>query len=375
MKFLLTFLVLGVSLQVLSAPHLSRRWSRSTLLTQHLNFRHLNRMEPILTESLVIQGNGVDGISSYNRKTGHKAWELKLKNGVEGGATLTDNKLYFGSNDGKFYCVDVNSGGVLWTFKLNSESLTKPLVHNSHVYHVTGNNTLYAFNKDTGESLWVKTNSAKSNMTVRGQTAPVYEKGVLYLGFSDGSFTAVNAQNGRELWSKRIGDDKKFNDVDATAVLTPSCILVSSYANSLYCLNKTSGSITWRHDVGGYWAVSVIDNQVYYPTITGEIHLLESDSGKLIRKIVNVKGLATSISPLGPYVIYGETDSGLIVRSKNTLKKVASFSPGLGIYAQPKVDAEKSQVYFVTNDANLFRFDLTEAKDDAFLWSQKRYEN
>ena len=31
-------------------------------------------------------------------------------------------------------------------------------------------------------------------MTVRGQTSPVYDRGVLYVGFSDGYFSAIQAK-------------------------------------------------------------------------------------------------------------------------------------------------------------------------------------
>ncbi len=374
MKLVFALVLLFVGAKALSAPYLSRQWSRSTLTKPHFEFRHLNRMEPLLTESLVIQGNGVDGIKAFNRKTGHKVWERSFHSGVEGGAALSGNKLYFGAGDGVFYCVDPNSGATLWTYKTNSESLTHPVVEGSTVYHVTGNNTLYAFNKDSGESLWVKTNSAKSNMTVRGQSAPVYENGVLYLGFSDGSFAAINAQNGRELWSKRIGDDKKFNDVDASAVMTPSCILVSSFANSLYCLNKSNGSIEWRHDVGGYMPVSVDENFIYYPTVNNEIHLLDLGSGKMIRKVVNVRGLPTEVTVFNDYMIYGETEGALVIRDKTNLQKVAEFHPGLGVYAKPGLDSKTNQVYIVTNDANIFRLDLREKPENPFLWSVKDHE-
>jgi outer membrane protein assembly factor BamB len=353
--------------------HFSRQWSRTTLSKTHFGFRPLNRMPPLLTQELVIQGNGVDGIKAFHRRSGHEAWHLKLFNGVEGGAIVSGNKLYFGSNDGQFYCLDVNSGAVLWTFPLNSESLTAPLVVGNQVYHVTGNNTLYALNKDTGETIWVKSNSAKSNMTVRGQTAPVHDQGVLYLGFSDGTFAAFNALNGRELWSKRIGDDKKFNDVDSTAVLSDSCLLVSSYANALYCLNKNTGAIKWRHDVGGYFSVLVSKQTLYYPTVEGEIHILDLDSGKLLKKIVDVQGLSTELIDTGDAILYGETGGEVILRRKTDLTVLSRFAPGLGVYARPSFDHKNNQVYFVSNDANLYRLDIREKLENPFLWSEKSH--
>ncbi len=369
MKWLLFIISFNYSFGTQSAPHLERQWSRTTLSTSHLGFRYLNRMPPLLAGDFIIQGNAVDGISAYDRNSGNKKWEMTLKNGVEGGAALDENRLYFGANNGKFYCVDALSGKVLWTFKLNSESLTQPLVHGDFVYHVAGNNTLYSLNKKTGETVWVKTNSAKANMTVRGQTAPVYESGILYVGSSDGGFVAVNAQNGRELWSKRIGDDKKFNDVDARVVLSQHCLLVSSYANALYCLDRDNGTIKWRHDFGGYNAVLVIEDKVYFPTVDNEIHVLDEDSGKLLKKVINLEGMATEIVRLDNFLVYGESQGSLVLREISTLNKALEFDSGLGVFARPTVDTDKNQIYLISNDANLYRLDLTQRPSNAFQWS------
>ncbi len=366
------FLCLHLSFKSQARFQLYRQWSRSTLQNPHNGFRHINRMSPILMDRLVIQGNAIDGIKAFQRGSGRQMWSFAVQDGVEGGATLDDNRLYFGAGDGWFYCLDANKGQVLWKFLLNSESLTQPLVRGSHVFHVTGNNTLYSFDKQSGRSLWVKTNAARANISVRGQTTPVYEKGVLYLGFSNGYFSAINAENGREIWTRQIGDDKRFNDVDARAVLSSLCILVSSFSNALYCLDRKSGQILWRHDYGGYSAVYPDHEKIYYPTAGGQIHILDSHSGKLLKKSEKLKGLATEIAGLDNYIVYGESRGDLVVRGKNNFNEVYRFSPGRGVFARPTVDRETQEIYFVSNNANLFRLDLGQKRENPFLWSYKQ---
>ncbi len=329
-------------------------------------------MSPLLTEEILVQGNGVDGIKAFNRNSGHEIWSLKVKNGVEGGAALSEDRLYFGGNDGFFYSLDIASGRLYWKVPVNSESLTHPTVDGNSVLLVTGNNTLHAFDKTSGETIWIKTNAAKSNMSLRGQSAPMVNSGILYLGFSDGTFAAINSQNGREVWSKRLGDDKKFTDVDAKAVIAGQCLLVSSFANSLFCLDKNNGNIIWRHDVGGYLSVFVDSDKIYYPTAEGEIHVLDLASGKLLKKIVKIRGLATEIIGLNQYLVYGESEGAIVVRAKENFKKVAEFSSGRGLFSRPSVDEKKNQIYFVSNDANVFRLDLRNERENPFKWS---YEN
>ena len=367
--FLFIFISFNSGSKALAHVQLYRQWSRSTLEKPHFGFRYTHRMSPVLTDRLVIQGNAIDGIKAFQRNSGSRVWSFTVRDGVEGGAAFNDDRLYFGAGDGWFYCLNADNGQILWKFLLNSESLTQPLVQGTRVFHITGNDTLYSFDKLSGRSLWVKTNAARADMSVRGQTAPVYENEILYLGFSNGYFSAINAQNGREIWSRQIGEDKRFNDVDARAVFSPSCLLVSSFSNALYCLDKKSGQILWKHDYGGYNSVYLDGRKIYYPTVGGEIHILDSDSGKLLKKIDNLKGLATEMTGFGHFIVYGESRGALVVREKDTFKEIDRFSPGKGLFALPAVDREKQEIYFISNNANLFRLDLKKKTKNPFMWS------
>ena len=127
--FLVIFFGFGENFKAMASIHLQRQWSRSTLKKSHLGFRHGNRMSPVLTNELVIQGNAVDGIKAFKRDSGVEVWSFTVQNGVEGGAVLDGDRLYFGAGDGYFYCLDAINGHVLWKFLLNSESLAQPLIH------------------------------------------------------------------------------------------------------------------------------------------------------------------------------------------------------------------------------------------------------
>ena len=299
--------------------------------------------------------------------------EFFCQNGLGGGAVQDGDRLYFGAGDGYFYCLSAVNGKVLWRFLLNSESLATPLVRGGYVFHITGNNTLYSFDKNSGRSLWIKANSARANMSIRGQTSPVFEDGLLYVGFSDGYFSAINALNGSELWTRQIGDDKRFNDVDASGVLSPFCILVSSFSNALYCMDKKSGAILWKHDYGGYHSVYLDGNRIYYPTVNEQIHVLDVRSGKLLKKIENLKGLPTKVVGFKNFIIYGQSRGPVVIRDKKKLRKLDQFNSGLGSFSAPTVDEIKQEVYFISNSSVLYRLDFKEKTNNFFLWNSKAF--
>lgn len=350
---------------------LSRSWSRDTLSTSHIGFRHHHTMSPVLTDRLVIQGNGTDAIGAYSRRTGALRWQRSFKNGVEGGAIVDGERLYFGAGDGHFYSVNVKTGKTVWKQPISSESLASPSVSGNLVFFLAGNNSLFAFDKDSGRPLWVKTRPLKATMTLRGVTQPTIKNGIVYVGYSDGHVSAFEAVSGREMWSQRIGDGRKFNDVDASPRVAGNCVLVSSFENALHCLDIQTGRSLWRHDHGAYRPVTVRDNQIYLPTSQGQIHILDLKSGKLQRKVLlGKKGLSTEVVFASGYMFHGESRGSLVVRDPQSLQVLDQFDPGKGIFARPTVDEEKGEVYFLSNQGNLYELALLQKRGD-FPWRRK----
>jgi len=281
---------------------LERSWVRSTLSSRHVGFRHNHKMAPVLTDRLVIQGNGTDSIGAYSRRTGRLKWQRAFTDGVEGGAAIAGETLFFGAGDGFFYALEVATGKTLWKQPISSEALASPTVQGGYVFFLAGNNSLFSFDKNTGRPVWVKTRPLKATMTLRGVTQPTYSNGAIFVGYSDGWFAAFEASSGRQLWNQRIGDGRKFNDVDASARVAGSCLLTSSFANALYCLNPKDGRTVWKHDHGAFQPVTVFENKVYLPTREGEIHILDLASGKLLKKIlVGATGLNRRSKPRDLY--------------------------------------------------------------------------
>src|ERR1700712_3312915 len=73
---------------------LENAWSRTTLKNEFYGFRRLNRMSPIVLETMVIASNAIDGIVAFDRGSGRQLWRIDLENGVEGGAQVAGDKLY-----------------------------------------------------------------------------------------------------------------------------------------------------------------------------------------------------------------------------------------------------------------------------------------
>ncbi|HEY8270892.1 MAG TPA: hypothetical protein VIG33_08380, partial [Pseudobdellovibrionaceae bacterium] len=72
-------------------------WARQGPEKDNLAFRKINRMTPLILGNLVIEANAIDGIVAYDRETGSPLWRLNVLNGVEAGAAVIKDRLFFGA--------------------------------------------------------------------------------------------------------------------------------------------------------------------------------------------------------------------------------------------------------------------------------------
>lgn len=332
-------------------------WVRSTLAEQNLGFRKVNRMTPLLVGDLVIQGNGLDGISAYDRDSGHFKWRTSITNGVEASATRIRDRIFFGGSDGSFYSASASTGEVQWSFPTKAENLSEPLLNDGVVYFLAGNNVLYALDAATGRQVWLYSRQDTSQISVRGGSQPLFNNGVLYVGFSDGSLVALNAATGNVQWELQLNRNKRFRDVDAHPVLVDGQIFVGGYDDKLYCISAAKGEILWRVDGGTDSAVTIQGDRLYYSTSAGEVWALSKSNGTKLWAYKLKEGIPTQVRMFKGVLVFGESQGSLRFLDANTGAVLGSFEPGRGILATPQVDESHNRVYFVSGEANLYAID------------------
>ncbi|MBX2986505.1 MAG: PQQ-binding-like beta-propeller repeat protein [Bdellovibrionaceae bacterium] len=335
-----------------------KAWVRFAPAEPNEGYRKIERMTPVMAGRVLLTGNALDGVVAWDRETGQELWRVKTINGVEGGAALIRDRLFFGASDGQFYSVDVRNGRVLWTFPTNAETLSEPLLDSERgvVYVLTSANVVHALEADSGRPLWVYSRTDTNNFSVRGGTKPALKGDNLYVGFSDGFFTALSAKTGQVRWEVQLNRNKRFRDVDTTPVIDGDRLYVAGYDDRLYCLSVEKGDVLWKIDQGGYAGLTLLGTRVYYPTSGGEVLALDRENGQVLwtYKIPEDKGIATSIVPFKGLLVFGESRGLLRFVDAGTGRPVAHFEPGRGVFSTPSVDEKNGSVYFISNEANVY---------------------
>jgi len=331
-----------------------KRWARSTLQQEYLGGRRIHRFAPILTDKVIYAANSIDGISAYDRGTASQIWRFDIKDGVEGGAQLVDDILYFGAGDGQLYALQAANGGLLWTYPLKAEGLAEPLIRNGVLYILGGNNVAHALDAKTGKLMWLYNRREASNLSVRGGSQPALVGDLVLIGFSDGALVALNKTSGTVVWEANLNRNKRFRDVDATPIVDGDNVYASSYDGALYALNRADGKILWTIDEGGYEQVQISGNNLYFSSTSGKTMAVDKASGKILWSKENPAGIGTAPVLYRNVLIVGEMSGALRFLDTRTGEFLGEFAPGRGVTSRATVDPKKGEVYFMSHDANLF---------------------
>lgn len=332
-------------------------WVRRATEKENLGFRKINRMTPVLVGDLLIQGNGLDGMTAYDAGSGRQKWRLKIENGVEPSAAVIRDRLFVGANDGNFYSVEASTGIIQWSFQTRSENLSAPLLEDGIIYFLAGNNVFYALDAATGRQLWLYSRQDTSQFSIRGGSQAALKDGVLYVGFSDGSLVALNAKSGSAVWEVQLNRNKRFRDIDATPVIEGNYIYVAGYDDKLYCISADKGEVLWRVESGGYSAVTIVGDKLIYPTTSGQVLALKKTNGEKVWSVPVEKGIATQVVPYKGSLVFGESQGSLRVIDSNSGSQLGSMEPGRGILSAPQVDEKSGRIYFISGEANVYAID------------------
>ena len=349
-------------------------WVQNTLVEKNNAFRKINRFSPAYDskENKVILANSIDGVSSYNlfytltptienydRK---KTWTKAIPYGVEAPGIYNRGKLYVGGLDGHFYSINGSDGAVNWKFDTGSEIVAEPTLNNEHVYFMNGANQLFALDINTGKQIWVYNRQDTNSMiTVRGGSKPVFDKGIIYIGFSDGSLVAINANTGTPQWEVQLNKNSRFKDIDASPTFSGDYLYINSYDDHLYCLNKSNGTVLWKIKSGGVTSPLVVGDRLIFSTSDGSIITTNKQNGQVLWTYKNVSGIATDLVSYKGFLIFGESQGRLKALDLLSGELKAGFDPGRGIMTKPTLIEDDSSFLFTSGEGNLYQVQLTQA--------------
>lgn len=333
---------------------------------------YFSRIKPAVAYDKVFSASRAGDVIAFDQKTGDELWQVDLSDInnersfwdtripalLSGGVTAGLNKIFIGSENGKIYALDAQTGELVWQAAIKGEIINAPAIDTGIIVVNSASGIMKAFNANDGEELWMIDQDVPA-LTLRGISAPVIASGGVIVGTGKGSVNVYLLEKGQQGWSTEIGEPtgstelERVIDVDSAPVVFGDKIYAVSSRGNLAAIELKSGRILWKRQYSSYRQMSIYRNTIFLTDLRGHVYALDRVNG--IERWSNLslsnRGV-TGPAVIDNYVVVGDFAGYLHWLDQATGEIVARHKvDGSGIHATPIV--ADNIIYAQSRDGDL----------------------
>lgn len=217
---------------------------------------------PVVSGDKVYFGAENGKVYCINISSGNESWNFSTNNEVDSTPVVVDGVVYIGSADNNLYAIDSENKTLLWSYTTGGQIVSSPAINNDMVFIGSKDKKLYAINITTQESEW--------NFTTEGEiwSSPAVDWPYVYIGSLDGYIYCIWANNGTECWNFSSNLTKFPHGIYASPLISNGKLYIGSEDYNLYCLDAKTGNLIWNYSAPYYIyaSASVHDGIVFVHT-------------------------------------------------------------------------------------------------------------
>ena len=177
-------------------------------------------------------------------------WKFQTGGPVRSTPAVTEDALYFGSNDGSFYALKRASGEVLWKHTTSAPINSSATVQEGKVYFGGSDGSLYALDQQTGQPIWKLQLDEETIIPYDDwdffTSSPVIAEGILFIGNDMGAIYAVDATTGKTVWKTQL---PARSPMRSSPTVIGDQLIVAGYDRNFYSLDRKTGNVQWTRVV------------------------------------------------------------------------------------------------------------------------------
>jgi len=296
-------------------------------------------------------------VYAINAASGQMIWKFKTGEPVLSTPLVHNGQIYFGSNNGYFYCLDMD-GKLKWKKQLGGVIVSYPTAVGEKIFIAAGK-TFFCLSED-GKEEW-------KFVTGGGMiVVPTFVNGLVFIGSYDGHAYALD-MGGRLKWKftagRPISSPIIFSDNKALFTMAKRSwdkmpearspvLYFPSFDNNLYAVDQ-EGQILWKFNCGTSipGGISGGDGVIYCGTISGLLYAIDASTGYK-KWSFKTGGMITGGVALQDDMIYAVSWNQKLYCLSLQGEKIWDFLTGGPIVADPVT--AKDKIYFGSEDTRLY---------------------
>lgn len=305
---------------------------------------------------LILVGGSDQTLRGVQASSGRPKWHVKLPGALMARPALHDDGAYFGTDDGHVVRADVTSGRIRWDITVDAEVTEPVVIDDDLVLVVTGNDSLYALKRETGEAAWVHKHPLPRAITLRGQGLPLVTsvatpagpRRQVVIGHASGRVSFLDRDTGTVIDEVGLSGDDSFGDIDADPFVQRGHVVVASASRGVIALDVRSRAEAWRAPEVGIVRLARGGNHLVVGAGPGKVIAVDAITGAPRWRFTFDKGAPTRIVVKGGRVHVGSDRGSVYVLDLFTGRPLQYLGSGLGVAADLELD---NDAMFVTTTA------------------------
>lgn len=269
-------------------------------------------------------------------------WKFSTNGAVMSSPAVSNGKVYVGSFDKNWYCLDAKTGDKIWNFTAGYYIRSSPAVVNDKVYTGSDDGYVYCLDADTGEQIWKTPTPGEIFPVITGtameyRSSPTVADGKVYVGSLDGKLYCLNANTGAITWTIQTTG----GIISSPTYISDDGLYFASLDGFVYKVEARSGTIIWNQSTPIGQEIAMMGT----PAVGGGMVFIGSGAG--------------DGSPAGIGQFYGlNATTGEFIWATDQLLGSGSLQP---TWSMIYVDG-------VVYTADFFSFDALNATDGSKTW-------
>jgi outer membrane protein assembly factor BamB len=176
-------------------------------------------------------------------------WVFQTGAKISSSAAVVDGKVYVGSEDNNWYCLDAYTGEKIWEFTTEYKVRASAAVAGGKVFTGADDGNFYCLDAETGEQIWKVDGGGLFDeilmpQELQSRSSPIIVGSRMYAGALDGNVYCLRTSDGRQEWKHATE-----GPIGGSPVYYDGVIYIASTDTYLYALDADTGDEIW-HTIG-----------------------------------------------------------------------------------------------------------------------------
>lgn len=276
--------------------------------------------------------------------------------GYGGGAAAEGGRVYAASGWGAVIAFDPATGKRLWERPLGVPIRSAPTVSQDRIYVVTVEGRLYCLSAADGTELWVM-RGLPQQASLGLNASPAVSGDIVVVPYPSGDVVAVRASNGSGMWSESLARSRTTSQIAsmsdaARPALDNGTVFAVGHGGRMVATAAESGERLWSASIASTQPPWVAGDNVFVVDISGQLMALSRQDGK-VKWTTQLPDAKTWAGPtLANGTLWLVSNKGQLAGVDATTGRVTGqMSIGSASYIVPVV--AQGRMYVLTDSAQL----------------------